>query len=177
MSLIRIATPDEAAAIAAIYAPIVRETTISFELQPFSAEQMRARIVATMRTLPWLVSVDDAGAVDGFVYAGKHRDPGAYQWSVNTSVYVRDDSRAQGVGRRLYEALFNELVRLGYYRAYAGIALPNDASIALHERVGFEPIGVYKAVGYKFGAWRDVGWWQKALRPLAAPNPVTAFDR
>jgi phosphinothricin acetyltransferase len=177
VSLIRTATADDAAAIAAIYAPIVRDTTISFELQPFTAQQMRARIVATLRTLPWLVSVEDAGAVSGYVYAGKHRDPGAYQWSVNTSVYVRDDCRGQGVGRRLYEALFDQLVRLGYYRAYAGIALPNDASVALHERVGFESIGVYKAVGYKFGAWRDVGWWQRSLRPLATPGPITAFDR
>ena len=174
--MIRSATPDDAAAIAAIYAPIVRDTTISFELTPLSEEQVRARIVTTLRTLPWLVSVDDAGAVDGYVYAGKHRDAGAYEWSVNTSVYVRDDCRGQGVGQRMYQALFAKLVGLGYYRAFAGIALPNDASVALHERVGFEPIGVYRAVGYKFGAWRDVGWWQKSLRPLDAPVPVIAFS-
>jgi len=173
--MIRAATPDDAAAIAAIYAPVVRDTTISFELQPLSDEQMRARIVSTLRTLPWLVSLDDSGAVNGYVHAGKHRDPGAYRWSVNTSVYVRDDSRGRGVGQRMYRALFDELVRLGYYRAFAGIALPNEASVALHEGVGFEPVGVYQAVGYKFGAWRDVGWWQKALRPLAAPGEVTAF--
>ena len=173
--MIRVATADDAAAIAAIHAPIVRDTTISFELQPLSVEQMRARIVSTLRTLPWLVSLDEAGTVNGYVSAGKHRDPGAYQGSVNTSVYVRGDSRGQGVGRRLYRGLFDELLRLGYYRAFAGIALPNDASVALHESIGFEPIGVYRAVGYKFGAWRDVGWWQKALRPLAAPGEVTAF--
>jgi len=111
--VIRAATPDDAAAIAAIYAPIVRDTTISFELQPPSVDEMRSRIESTLRRLPWLVSLDDAGAVNGYVVAGKHRDPGAYQWSVNTSVYVRDDSRGQGVGKRLYEALLRELARLG----------------------------------------------------------------
>jgi phosphinothricin acetyltransferase len=171
--LIRVATPDDAAAIAAIYAPIVRDTTISFELQPLSDEQIRTRIANTLRTLPWLVSVDDTGQVNGYVYAGKHRDPGAYQWSVNTSVYVRDGCRGQGVGKRMYQTLFDELLRLGYHRAFAGIALPNEASVALHESVGFAPIGVYRRVGYKFGAWRDVGWWQRDLQtgdhPLRPP--------
>src|SRR6185503_12793179 len=161
--MIRPATPEDAAAIAAIYAPIVRDTTISFELEPPSADEMRTRIGSTLRRLPWLVSVDDAGAVNGYVYAGKHRDPGAYQWSVNTSVYVRDDSRGQGVGRRLYQSLLDELARLGYFQAFAGIALPNAGSVALHESVGFEPIGVYQNVGHKHGAWRDVGWWQRPL--------------
>ena len=167
--MIRAATPDDAAAIAAIYAPIVRDTTISFELQPPSVDEMRSRIESTLRRLPWLVSLDDAGAVNGYVVAGKHRDPGAYQWSVNTSVYVRDDSRGQGVGKRLYEALLRELARLGYYQAFAGIALPNAGSVALHQSVGFESIGVYRNVGHKHGAWRDVGWWQRPLQPLTTP--------
>ena len=168
--MIRAATPDDAAAIAAIFAPIVRETTISFELQPPSVDEMRARIVATLRRLPWLVNLDDGGAVNGYVVAGKHRDPGAYQWSVNTSVYVRDDSRGQGVGKRLYQTLLDELTRLGYFQAFAGIALPNAGSVALHESVGFQVIGVYRNVGHKFGAWRDVGWWQRPLKPLATPT-------
>jgi L-amino acid N-acyltransferase YncA len=168
--MIRVATPDDAAAIAAIYAPIVCDTTISFELQPPGADEMRTRIESTLHRLPWLVSLDQAGAINGYVYAGKHRDPGAYQWSVNTSVYVRQDSRGQGVGKRLYPALLDELARLGYFQAFAGIALPNAASVALHESVGFQPIGVYKNVGHKLGAWRDVGWWQRSLQALATPT-------
>jgi L-amino acid N-acyltransferase YncA len=168
--MIRTATTDDAAAVAAIYAPIVRDTTISFELQPPTVDEMRTRIEATLSRLPWLVNLDDDGAVNGYVYAGKHRDPGAYRWSVNTSVYVRDDSRGQGVGKRLYLALLDELRRLGYFQAFAGIALPNTGSVALHESLGFEPIGVYRNVGHKHGAWRDVGWWQRPVQALAAPT-------
>ena len=168
--MIRAATPDDAGAIAAIYAPIVRDTTISFELLPPTVDEMRARIESTLQRLPWLVSLDGGGAIDGYVHAGKHRDPGAYQWSVNTSVYVRDDSRGQGVGKRLYQALLGELARLGYFQAFAGIALPNAASVTLHESVGFQPIGVYRNVGHKHGAWRDVGWWQRSLRARATPT-------
>jgi len=125
---------------------------------------MRARIEKTLVAHPWLVVVDDAGAVAGYAYAGKHREPASYQWSVNTSVYVRADVRGRRIGRLLYAALFDELVRLGHFRAFAGIALPNAASVALHERVGFRPLGVYERVGYKHGAWRDVGWWQRTLQ-------------
>jgi len=172
---IRIATADDADAIAAIYAPIVRDTTISFEWVPPSAAEFRSRISKTLAKYPWLVAVDTGDEVAGYVHASSHRDPPSYQWSVNTTVYIRADSRGQGLGKLLYAELFKQLVSLGHYRAYAGIALPNDASVALHEGVGFEPIGVYKAVGYKFDAWRDVGWWQKSLRPLAPPGPVVAF--
>jgi L-amino acid N-acyltransferase YncA len=169
---IRAATGDDAEAIVAIYAPVVRDTTISFEWEPPSPAEMRVRIEKTIATHPWLVSVDDAGMVAGYVLAGKHREPASYQWSVNTSAYVRADVRGQGIGQRLYGALFEELVSLGFFRAFAGIALPNAASVALHERVGFRPLGVYEQVGYKHGAWRDVGWWQRSLQegePEAAP--------
>jgi L-amino acid N-acyltransferase YncA len=163
---IRSAAEDDAAAIAAIFEPIVRETIISFEWEPPGAEEMRARIARSLALYPWLVSVDDTGAVDGYAHAGRHRDAPSYQWSVTTSAYVRADSRGRGVGKRLYAALFEQLVALGYYRAFAGIALPNDASVALHESVGFTALGVYESVGFKHGAWRDVGWWQRPLQPL-----------
>jgi L-amino acid N-acyltransferase YncA len=164
---LRTAIPDDAAAIAAIYAPIVLETTISFEWVPPTAEDIRQRIEKTLKKYPWLVALDDKDAVAGFVYAGTHRDAPSYQWSVNTSVYVRDDCRGKGIGRALYVALLRQLRELGYYRAFAGIALPNEGSVALHESVGFRPLGVYEKVGFKFGAWRDVGWWQCEIQPLA----------
>lgn len=166
---LRTATPDDAEAIAAIYAPIVAKTTISFELEPPSADEMRARIASTLQRLPWLVSLDGHGQVDGYVYAGKHRERAAYQWSVDTSAYVREDRRGKGVGRKLYERLFAELADLGYFQAFAGIALPNAASVGLHEAMGFEALGVYRNVGFKLGTWQDVGWWQKTLRGVAAP--------
>lgn len=162
---IRTAIEDDAAAIAAIYAPIVLQTTISFEWVPPTADEIKQRIGKTLKKYPWLVAVDDSGAVAGFVYAGSHRDAPSYQWSVNTSVYVREDCRGQGIGRTLYTELLRQLRALGYYRAFAGIALPNERSIALHESVGFRPLGVYEKVGFKFGAWRDVGWWQCAIQP------------
>jgi len=171
---IRTATPADAEAITAIYAPIVANTSISFELAPPSVEEMCGRIEKTLHNLPWLVSEDAQGAVNGYVYASKHRERPAYQWSVDVTAYVREDARGLGVGKRLYQALFAELATLGYFQAFAGIALPNDASVALHESVGFEPIGVYRKVGFKLGAWHDVGWWQKELRVPSdpvAPNP------
>jgi phosphinothricin acetyltransferase len=173
---IRPVTPDDAAALAAIYAPIVLETAISFELEAPDASEMRARIAKTLPVLPWLVGEDAAGAVSGYVYASKHRERAAYQWSVDVTAYVRDDCRGQGIGKRLYAQLFEELVALGYCQAFAGIALPNEASVALHESVGFRPLGVYEKVGFKFDAWRDVGWWQKELRPPAPhPEPPKLF--
>jgi phosphinothricin acetyltransferase len=172
---IRVARADDAAAIAAIYAPIVRDTVISFETEPPSAAEMRERMAAVLARLPWLVSEDAAGQVDGYAYAGRHRDKAAYQWSVDTTIYLREDARDRGLGKRLYVALFERLAGLGYYRAFAGIALPNAASVALHESVGFTTIGVYRQVGFKFGAWRDVGWWQRSLREPEAPSPTLPF--
>ncbi|MED5618991.1 arsinothricin resistance N-acetyltransferase ArsN1 family B [Ideonella sp. BN130291] len=160
---LRPALSSDAAAIAAIYAPIVEHTAISFELEPPSVDEIRSRIEATVQRLPWLVSLDAAGAVNGYVYASRHRERAAYQWSVDVSAYVRDDARGQGVGKRLYLALFRELAELGYCQAFAGIALPNAGSVGLHESVGFKPLGVYRNVGFKHGAWRDVGWWQRPL--------------
>lgn len=173
---IRTATPADAETITAIYAPIVANTSISFELAPPTVDEMRGRIGNTLTDLPWLVSEDAQGEVNGYVYASKHRERPAYQWSVDVTAYVREDSRGLGVGKRLYRALFAELVTLGYFQAFAGIALPNVASVAFHESVGFEPIGVYRKVGFKLGAWHDVGWWQKELRFPSDPVTLKAFD-
>lgn len=173
---IRTATLDDAVGITAIYAPIVRETVISFELEAPTVDAMRARIVSTLERLPWLVSVDENGKVDGYVYASKHRERAAYQWSVDVTAYVRSDSRGRGIGKGLYKALFKELKALGYTQAFAGIALPNIASVALHESIGFEPIGVYRKVGFKLDTWHDVGWWQCAIQELAQPYPPKIYQ-
>lgn len=172
---LRSATPDDAPAIAAIYAPVVEGTVISFELSAPSADEMRDRIVRTLERLPWIVSENSAGEVNGYAYASRHRERAAYQWAVDTTAYVREDSRCGGIGRALYEALFEQLAGLGYFHAFAGIALPNVASVALHEAVGFRPIGIYRNVGFKLGAWHDVGWWQRGLRPIETPTELRFF--
>ena len=171
VSPIRCATGEDARGILAIYAPIVRETAISFELEPPSVEEMQSKIETTLVKLPWLVCETGAGIL-GYAYASKHRERAAYQWSVDVSVYVAESARGNGLGRKLYTPLFGILEDLGYYSALAGIALPNPASVGLHEAMGFKPIGVYHSIGYKLGAWRDVGWWQKQLREYAdSPEP------
>jgi len=161
---IRMARVDDAEQIRAIYAPIVEKTTISFEWEPPGAEEMRSRIAETLVSYPWLVS-EESQEILGYAYAGLHRSRKAYEWSVETSVYVRGDVRRRGFGRSLYVVLSSLLALQGYYNAYAGIALPNPASVALHESVGFRPIGVYREVGFKKGRWHDVGWWQLELQP------------
>jgi L-amino acid N-acyltransferase YncA len=159
---IRPATVADAAAIQRIYAPIVAETAISFEEVPPTVEEMVGRIASTLPTHPYFVAVD-GGKVRGYVYSSAHAECAAYRHSVNTTVYIASDARRAGVGRALYSELLPELKRRGFHMAFAGIALPNPASVSLHESVGFEPLGVYREVGFKFGRWHDVGWWQRPL--------------
>ena len=159
----RCAERRDAEGILAIYGPIVRETAISFEVEPPTQEQMRERIESTLQRFPWLVCDSERG-VEGYAYASRHRERAAYQWSADVSVYVAQDARRRGFARRLYKSLLGMLQDLGYYSALAGIALPNPASVSLHEAMGFQPIGVYRNIGYKLGAWHDVGWWQLQLR-------------
>ena len=172
---IRIAMPDDASSITDIYAPIVESSAISFELTPPDVEGMRERITTTLTHFPWLASEDDSGRIDGYAYASPHRTRAAYRWAVDVTAYVRGDARRSGIGTRLHVALCEELVALGYFQAFAGIALPNPASVALHESVGFEYLGTYREVGYKLGAWHDVGWWQKALQASAIPQGPRRF--
>lgn len=162
---LRGARPEDASACAAIYRPIVLETGISFEWEPPSVEDFQARIEKVTAKYPWLVALDDRGDVVGFAYANTHRDSPSYQWSVNTSVFIREDSRGLGLGTALYAELHRRLVELGYFRAFAGVALPNAGSVALHEASGYEQLGVYAKVGFKAGHWRDVAWFQKTLQP------------
>ena len=170
---IRLATADDADQIAEIYAPIVRDTPISFEIEPPTTDEMRQRILKTLAQFPWLV-YDQGARVQGYAYASAHRTRAAYQWSVDVSVYVHQAARRHGVGAALYTSLFRLLTLQGFYQAYAGIALPNPASVGLHESLGFKPVGVYRSVGYKQGAWHDVEWWQLSLQPptVAPADPL-----
>ena len=180
MTTIRLATAADAAAIADIYRPIVESTPISFETEPPDEDEMRRRLGETLPVFPWLVC-DIDGQVAGYAYASRHRVRAAYQWSVDASVYVDASRRRAGVGRGLYASLFGILAAQGFFNAYAGITLPNPASVALHERMGFRPVGVYRNVGYKLGAWHDVGWWHLALRepgePVSPPLDLASVQR
>jgi len=168
---LRLATTNDAAGIAEIYRPIVASTAISFEIEPPDEREIQRRIQETLPAYPCLV-YEHGGVVAGYAYATKHRARAAYQWSVDTSVYVHSDFRRRGIGQGLYVSLIEILKAQGYFRAYAGIALPNPGSVGLHESVGFQAIGVYRSVGYKLGSWHDVGWWELALqRSVAAPRP------
>jgi phosphinothricin acetyltransferase len=178
MTTIRLATEQDAAAIQAIYAPYVRETVISFELEPPDAATMQARIRKIAEIFPWLVC-EHQGAIAGYAYASRHRERPAYQWSVDVTVYVQRGLHRSGVGRGLYMSLFGLLRLQGFFNAYAGIALPNDASIGLHRALGFQPIGIYEHIGYKLGRWHSVAWLgltlQSPAESPAPPRPLSAI--
>lgn len=161
--MLRLPEPKDAAAVAAIYAPYVRDTVISFETEPPSADEMLSRMRSSKA---WIVAEEDDRVV-GYAYASTHREREAYRWSVDVSVYLDVLRRRHGHGRRLYTVLFSILRSLGFYNAYAGIALPNAGSVGLHEAMGFVPVGIYHKAGFKNGMWHDVGWWQLVLQPHA----------
>jgi phosphinothricin acetyltransferase len=166
---IRLATPDDAEPVQAVYAPYCH-TPISFETGPPSVEEMRGRLAKVLGPYPWLVC-EEGGAVLGYAYATQHRERAAYRWSVDTSVYVRQGRQRRGVGRALYTSLLALLPLQGYANAYAGVTLPNPASVGLHEAMGFRPVGVYEQVGFKYGVWHDVAWFQRLLQPRVADPP------
>lgn len=168
---IRLACAGDAAQVQAIYVPVVRDTAISFEVDPPDVSELGRRIRGTLTRLPWLACERD-GEILGFAYAARHRERAAYRWSVDVSVYVDQHARRAGVGRGLYVSLLALLARQHFAAAHAGITLPNPASVGLHEALGFVPVGVYRAVGFKLGAWWDVGWWQRRLgEPAVPPAP------
>lgn len=173
--MIRLATAVDAEAVAAIYAPYIESTVITFEVTPLSGDEMRARMLHTLERCPWLVA-EEGGRVVGYAYAGPHRERAAYQWSADVAIYLDQQVHRRGFGRALYATLFQMLVRQGYVNAYAGITLPNEKSVGLHEALGFTPVGVYSSVGFKMGRWLDVGWWQLQLQTRPAdPAPITAW--
>ena len=174
---IRLAVPSDAAAVARIYGPFCESTPVSFEYGSPTSDEMANRIRTVTTRFPWLI-LEAESVVAGYAYATSHRDRAAYGWSVDTAVYVSPSHHRRGIGRALYTTLFQLLRLQGYFKAYAGITLPNQASTALHEAVGFARVGVYPGVGYKLGAWHDVAWYQLALQPErlnpGLPLPVAA---
>jgi L-amino acid N-acyltransferase YncA len=195
---LRLATPHDVPGIAEIYAPVVERTAISFEVVPPTHDELARRLRDTMPQYPWLVAVHgapDAGSdaetaadVLGYAYGHRFAERAAYGWSVETSIYVRETARGRRIGTTLYETLLTLLASQGYQQAFAGIALPNPASVNLHEAIGFEHVGTYRDVGFKFERWHDVGWWQRRLTDTAEsttgddvprprpPIPVDALD-
>lgn len=170
---------EDAEAIAAIYRPYVTDTPISFEIDPPDAGEMASRIRTITAAYPWLVG-EVEGAIVGYAYAARFRERAAYRFIVETTVYLARGSERRGIGRALYAPLLAELTRQGFVCAIGAIALPNPASVALHEAMGFVRVGAYPGVGYKLGAWHDVGLWQRELAARAPaprePAPPRWFD-
>lgn len=164
---IRLATPDDAPGVADVYAPYCA-TPISFELEPPTHDDIRGRMARVLEAYPWLVALEGDRVV-GYAYAGRHSERAAYLWSVNVSVYIDQAHHRRGIGRALYLDLFDRLRRQGFINAHAGVTLPNAGSVGLHASLGFEPVGVYRAVGYKCGRWHDVAWYQLRLQDPADP--------
>jgi L-amino acid N-acyltransferase YncA len=167
---IRLGATKDCGQIAAIYAPIVEQTHISFESVPPGADEMARRMASALQNHVWLVA-EKNGRIDGYAYASRYREKPAYAWSTETTIYVRDGARGTRVGSTLYRALLRVLKAQNYRRAFAGIALPNEGSVALHEAVGFTRVGVNPEAGFKFDRWHDLGWWSIQLNDAKGPPP------
>ena len=170
MVKVRIAKETDAGRMLSIYAPVVLQTAVSFEYEVPSEESFVARINHCLQKFPWIVcEVDDRLA--GYVYASTHREREAYQWTCECSVYLHEDFRGKGIGQSLYEILFEILAGQGFVNLYAGITLPNEASVKLHEKCGFEFFALYDNIGYKFNRWHKVGWWKRQLQKHTTDHP------
>jgi L-amino acid N-acyltransferase YncA len=176
---IRLAGEPDAQAVASIYARHCESSAVSFETAAPSPEEIARRIENITQQWPWLVLEED-GVIAGYAYAGRHRERAAYRWAVDTAVYVGDAWQRRGVGRALYTALFVVLREQGFFKACAGITLPNAGSVRLHELMGFKLVGVYSGIGFKLGAWHDVAWYEAAVQlEIAnppAPRPLGDID-
>ena len=175
MSMIRIATSNDSESILKIYAPYIENTSYTFETEVPTIDSFKERISSYLQNWPWLVCEVD-GVVAGYAYGAKHRERVAYQWGVESSVYVHDDYQRAGVARALYTALIDILRVQGFRNLYAVINLPNEKSVSFHENLGFEYFATYKNVGYKLGRWKNVGWWQLQLNEYSIdPGPPIKF--
>ena len=170
--VIRPAQASDGAAVAAVYAPYVHDTPVSFEVEPPTAAAMTERISGTLSTHPWLVA-ERHGVVVGFAYAGKHSQRAAYRWTVDVTVYVGDGERRTGVGHQLYRVLLTTLRLQGFRSAFAEIVLPNPGSVRLHEAAGFRHIGIHNDIGHKLGRWHDIGYWRLGLTDGVTPPDET----
>jgi phosphinothricin acetyltransferase len=155
---------EDAAAIAAIYAPYVADTVITFEVDVPDAAEMAARIARYTPTHPWLVAERD-GVVIGYAYGSPYRTRAAYRWVCESGIYLAADTRGGGIGTALYAALIDALTDAGYVAVLGVMTLPNPASEALHAKLGFRDMGTQPGIGFKHGAWHDVGFWQRDLAP------------
>jgi L-amino acid N-acyltransferase YncA len=167
---VRAAKQDDAAAVAEIYAPYVRDTTVTFEVDPPEADVMARRISSALEMYPWLVAENSEGQVVGYAYAGRHRERPAYRWTIDTTIYIDRAHRRAGVGTRLYMSLLDILRGQGFRSAFAEIVLPNPGSVGLHERMGFKEIGIHHDVGFKLESWCDIGYWRLGLTSGTAPE-------
>lgn len=161
-ALIRPATAADGEAMAAIYAPFVESTSVSFEEEPPDGAEMNRRREAVQAGYPWLVAEHESVVV-GYAYGGPFRARAAYARTAETAVYLRESARGQGLGKRLVQAVLDDLTERGFHRAIAGATLPNPASVSLHQSLGFSFVGVFREVGFKRGSWHDVGFWELGL--------------
>lgn len=168
--VIRLAQESDADRLLNIYAPIVNETAISFELVPPTVAEFRQRISNILSSHNWLI-IEEGNSILGYAYASKFRDREAYQWTAEVTIYVDPAHHRRGIAQALYLSLFEALRLQGFCNAIAAIVLPNPASVRLHEKLGFKPLGVLRSVGYKLGQWHDIGWWQVKFQD-DRPNPV-----
>lgn len=164
MNIIRLATPADTAAILEIYSPFILNSGITQETELPTLKVFQQRIISTLEERPWLVC-ELEGEIAGYAYAGRHRERKGYQWSVEPSVYINEKFYRHAVAKALYTALFDILKLQGYVNAYAVITLPNEKSVAFHEKFGFSYLTTYKKIGYKLGQWHDVGWWELSINP------------
>lgn len=166
MTVLRLATSEDAKGILDIYAPYIETTSFTFETEAPSVEEFAERIRNYLLNWPWLVCEID-GKIAGYAYATKHRERTAYQWCTESSVYIHEDYQRAGIAKALYIALFEILKKQGFRNIYAVINLPNDKSVILHEKLGFTHFATYEKVGYKLGKWKDVGWWKLSINEFA----------
>lgn len=180
MAIIRLATPEDATGILAIYGPYIANTSFTFETDIPSIQAFAERIRTYLFTWPWLVC-EVNGKIAGYAYATRYRERVAYQWCTESSIYMHDDFRKAGIGIILYNTLFEILKQQGFNNVYAVINLPNEKSVAFHERCGFTHFATYEKVGYKLGKWKNVGWWNLQVNDYgddpAAPIPFAELNK
>jgi phosphinothricin acetyltransferase len=173
---IRSVRPEDAEQILEIYSPHVTDTPVSFETEVPTLLEFKKRIEEYTAKFPWIVA-EINGEIAGYAYASTHRSRAAYEWSVECSVYIDKSHQGKKIGTALYAKLFEMIKAQGAVNVYAGITLPNEGSIRLHESMGFFPIGTFKDVGFKLGKWWDVGWWQLQLQLPVRPQPLTGPEK